>query len=584
MILDSPCFEITAKGVPKTGALVVAAKTFLDNHGVAPHEVASLYISGDHQFSLCAFASELRLVLGDVECSPFTCDVAASLASALSDAEAGLLDKKLGLLVDISSGCIQFMVVGHSFILNVEEKTRACVPGGDVEQCFAWLAEKTQQRKGKEITPDVVHYVVTQEDLRREVSSVFPAAEVVTGISAWVALAGLVAQRGVELADKLALLYSCSPEKPATLRQVSFPNAQTDERFSLAAMQSGLQQGHALGNTRILAASAAEQGASEEDDFDMGAGVDIGYREARVSGDGALSRIPRSETQVWASGRPNVSVVITGVSAALPGRDGAVFTPGMDNIQRIINGETFIAPIPDAVKDAMLEKNVVVQRRNKDGTTTNVPIATRDDTIGVCASLGSIDLSIYGVSESIASTMDRAVQVSVAAGLEALKNAGLVSGLPNTETGKTGWELPEHMQSSTGVVYATSFPALDTAIGEVSQYFLSKSLDRAHISTIVTELRNRLVRSSHNSTGEISPETENALKQLEKTAVEAASSDPSSAVQPYAFDRKFLFRVLVLGNAQLAQIIKARGPNMQTNAACAGMYVCMFVHCEISVC
>lgn len=29
-------------------------------------------------------------------------------------------------------------------------------------------------------------------------------------------------------------------------------------------------------------------------------------------------------------------------------------------------------------------------------------------------------------------------------------------------------------------------------------------------------------------------------------------------------------RVLVLGNAQLAQMVGARGPNMQTNAACAG--------------
>merc|ERR1712038_1274585 len=36
------------------------------------------------------------------------------------------------------------------------------------------------------------------------------------------------------------------------------------------------------------------------------------------------------------------------------------------------------------------------------------------------------------------------------------------------------------------------------------------------------------------------------------------------------FDRKFLFRVLVLGNAQLAQLAGARGPNAQTNAACAG--------------
>ena len=52
-----------------------------------------------------------------------------------------------------------------------------------------------------------------------------------------------------------------------------------------------------------------------------------------------------------------------------------------------------------------------------------------------------------------------------------------------------------------------------------------------------------------------------------------ATADPTHPPlnpKPYEFDRKFLFRVLVLGNAQLAQIIKARGPNMQTNAACAG--------------
>jgi len=38
----------------------------------------------------------------------------------------------------------------------------------------------------------------------------------------------------------------------------------------------------------------------------------------------------------------------------------------------------------------------------------------------------------------------------------------------------------------------------------------------------------------------------------------------------YEFNRKFLFQVLVLGNAQLAQLCGARGPNTQTNAACAG--------------
>ena len=92
----------------------------------------------------------------------------------------------------------------------------------------------------------------------------------------------------------------------------------------------------------------------------------------------------------------------------------------------------------------------------------------------------------------------------------------------------------------------------------------------------------------------LSPAVEEALQALQLEALSLASSTISSdsiivtssecttssvdatvtivetSLEPYEFDRKFLFRVLVLGNAQLAQIIKARGPNMQTNAACAG--------------
>ena len=57
------------------------------------------------------------------------------------------------------------------------------------------------------------------------------------------------------------------------------------------------------------------------------------------------------------------------------------------------------------------------------------------------------------------------------------------------------------------------------------------------------------------------------MAELERTALSAGDESNKNI---YEFDRKFLFRVLVLGNAQLAQIIKAKGPNMQTNAACAG--------------
>lgn len=53
-------------------------------------------------------------------------------------------------------------------------------------------------------------------------------------------------------------------------------------------------------------------------------------------------------------------------------------------------------------------------------------------------------------------------KVAVVAGLEALKDAGIVTG-----EGEEGWMLPGHMRDSTGVMYASSYPALDAAIGEV---------------------------------------------------------------------------------------------------------------------
>ena len=41
------------------------------------------------------------------------------------------------------------------------------------------------------------------------------------------------------------------------------------------------------------------------------------------------------------------------------------------------------------------------------------------------------------------------------------------------------------------------------------------------------------------------------------------------AAKPYTFDRRFLFRVLAMGHSQFAELIGARGPNTQINAACA---------------
>jgi hypothetical protein len=484
-------------------------------------------------------------------------------------------EKRYALLVDISQSILQVLLVGSNAVVRVD--LSACTPlsaQASPAAAFAYCHGR-HIRAGKSATPDVTlastgaiiiqHEVA--EDLRQIITAMCAAEDPVTSTSSavhekcviyattaeesalpslhktFLALGRVIAQQGEEIAGNSALLGTVSSTGIASLLRLSFYAPTQGDQFSLLHMQASL---------RPFLASLAE---TSEDD--VGLALDAEETVDRTS------RMTRSETKVWASGKPNVRVVITGVSAALPGRDGEVFTPGVDNIQRILNGENFISAVPDRVKDAMLERNVVTQRRSKDGTVECVPVSAYKDTINVCASLGRINLGVYGISESIVSTMDRAVQVAVAAGLEALQDAGLVAGIRGT--GASAWELPEHMRDSTGVVYATSFPALDTAVAEVARFFESKTVSTAQTQILVAELKRRLQERS----GELSAESKEALQHLEQAASGAAEGE-AVGTEPYAFDRKFLFRVLVLGNAQLAQIIKARGPNMQTNAACAG--------------
>ena len=264
--------------------------------------------------------------------------------------------------------------------------------------------------------------------------------------------------------------------------------------------------------------------------------------------------------------RRRIACVITGTAAGLPGGE-AVF--GKNNMERLIKGEQCIAPISGGLQMAMLDKKVVQVKKLRDGTTKRVPVDTQADVIKLAAQLGDLDLTAsYGVPPGLAETMDVAAQVAVAAGMEALKSAGLVSG--KTSNPKD-WMLPEEYRDCTGVVYASSFPAMDAAVGEVMRFLQSKTVGAADTMRLISALRSRLLRVSPER--ELSDDDEAAFARLLSRARETDgidSGDESTTVKAYEFDRKFLFRVLVLGNAQLAQLAGCRGPNTQTNAACAG--------------
>jgi hypothetical protein len=359
----------------------------------------------------------------------------------------------------------------------------------------------------------------------------------------------------------------------------------------------------------------------------------------------------RTEEKISATGGYNIHVVVTGIAATAPfiSDNGEVVT-GTDTIQRIIRGENFISAVPEAAKHALVSKNIVEIKKLQDpstGATTvrKQQVSRIEDAIQLRAALptssnpkmGCPLTWEYGVSESIASTMDKAVQLAVAMGLEALKNAGIVRGnttgccgvsnhvrrdssqddqgvTPRTTDSTGEWVLPAAMQQSTGIVYATSFPALDTAIGEVTKYY----------SRVIDHMRNQA--NHHQNDGENQQYGQHVrllsehIKALLSKKLEEFSSDPLShqlidalngivvemddiaaaivaqqssspfrkedtsveMPKPYEFDRKFLFRVLVLANAQLAQIIKAKGPNFQTNTACAGTLLHFSLYCFIS--
>ncbi|CAN0231619.1 unnamed protein product, partial [Discosporangium mesarthrocarpum] len=354
--------------------------------------------------------------------------------------------------------------------------------------------------------------------------------------------------------------------------------ATTDESESGPGEEVSSTTSYTVHKALGVAATGPESKRSGQQSPGAALGAASGLEPLVEVGVGPAGEVEEEGTGAGARGIPRV--VVTGVACGLPGQE-RVFE--VDNLSRLLGGQNCIQPLCEPTVKALVEKNVVQQMKRvaKGVPPVRIPITEADQTIKLAAKLGSIDMVDYGVTASIAATMDKAVKVAVVAGLEALRDAGIVTG-----EGEGGWLLPGHMRDTTGVMYASSYPALDAAIGEVMRFLRSRCITRAKKSQLVEALRERLRSAS--PTGQVSEEDEEALLGLQKALVTGSTMDLSSLAgysadpsgdggsgeeeEPniYEFDRKFLFRVLVLGNAQLAQMVGARGPNMQTNAACAG--------------
>jgi acyl transferase domain-containing protein/acyl carrier protein/NAD(P)-dependent dehydrogenase (short-subunit alcohol dehydrogenase family) len=248
-------------------------------------------------------------------------------------------------------------------------------------------------------------------------------------------------------------------------------------------------------------------------------------------------------------------VVITGAALGLPGTE-RIFDD--TNVSRILRGDQFIDAIPTRFRRAMLDKNITRLVKSNDGGAFE-SIDNVGDVIKLAARGGAFDLEKeFGVSAERIAALDRVTRLAIGAGIDALRDAGIPLVLHYKTTSKgtqlpNRWALPNALRDDTGVIFASAFPGYDSLVGELSHYYA----DRAHRVQLAAleSLRARAV-NGHALLGQ---ELDRLIDELRNTLKK----------EPYAFDRRFMFRILAMGHSQFAELIGARGPNTHVNAACA---------------
>jgi len=118
------------------------------------------------------------------------------------------------------------------------------------------------------------------------------------------------------------------------------------------------------------------------------------------------------------------SVVLSGGGLGLPGTARRVFHD--NNIDDILAGKTFIEPIPEEARQRIVDKNIVRLVKREVGEPSLDRIRTTEDVIKLSARKGAFDLvREYGIDASRADAFDVTTSLAIAAGIEALRDAGI---------------------------------------------------------------------------------------------------------------------------------------------------------------
>ena len=174
-------------------------------------------------------------------------------------------------------------------------------------------------------------------------------------------------------------------------------------------------------------------------------------------------------------------VVVSGISIGLPNAESGGERPvfAADNLESIMRGDNHIGRLPERQLQAQLDSNVVQVRKAPDADGVQVrtrhPLTALEDVVQLASRVTGFDLTAeFGISPAVAETLDTTYALAVAAGIEALRHAGLIDSPPaNAPLGatfdKSFWKLSRPQRDETGVVFAASFPALDSLVEELAR-------------------------------------------------------------------------------------------------------------------
>ncbi len=254
------------------------------------------------------------------------------------------------------------------------------------------------------------------------------------------------------------------------------------------------------------------------------------------------------------------SVVVTGAGLGLPGRGRKVFDD--QNIQRLMNGEMMIEALDDDVREGILDKRVTRLVKSEAGAVME-EITDLDQTLKLSGQRGEFDLvRDFGVPEERVDSLDISTQLAIAAGIDALKDAGIPLVMNYRKTSKgtllpDRLKLPESLQDDTGIVFCSAFPGLNRIVEESNRYTSHQSLSKQLEE--VKSIRDLILQLNPSGQTELLNDLDRRKLVLEGSLNEL----------DYHFDRRYIFRILSMGHSQFAEYIGARGPVTHVNAACA---------------